>query len=214
MKRLVIWGATGQARVLHEALGSLGFQLIAIFDRREIQSPFPNVPLLVGREAFVAWQCQQDDISDIHFSVAIGGARGSERLEMQQWLCHQGLTPLTVVHPRAFVASNATVGRGSQILAMSVVGANATLGQSVIVNTAATVDHDCVIGDGVHVGPGAHLAGEVRVGNNAFLGIGAIVLPRVHIGDGAVVGAGAVVIRNVSSGETVVGVPASRLVSS
>jgi len=211
MKDLVFWGATGQARVLREALGPLDYTLLAIFDNRRLLSPFDDVPIHLGKEGFEAWIAKRHDPSELHGCVAIGGAQGADRLDIQLWLSARGVVPLTVVHPRAFVASNASIGHGSQILAMAAVCANAKLGRSVIVNTSASIDHDCVVGDGVHVGPGAHVTGEVEIGEYAFIGAGAVVLPGVRIGSGAVVGAGATVTRNVRPGQKVVGTPANML---
>lgn len=208
MKRVIFWGATGQARVLKDAMNSSTQELVAIFDNRKIESPFSGVPIYVGRDGFNNWLATQVNRRELHACVAIGGARGADRLELQNWLYEQGLPPLTVVHERAFVAPSTSIGAGCQILAMSAVAANANLGRSVIVNTAATIDHDCTIGDGVHIAPGAHIAGEVCIDDFAFIGMGALILPRLHIGRGVVIGAGAVVTKNVATGDTVVGVPA------
>ncbi len=114
----------------------------------------------------------------------------------------------TVVHPRATVDPDATLGSGSVAFAGSVVQPGARLGAHVIVNTSASVDHDCRVGDFVHVGPGCRLGGDVRVGTGALLGVGCCVLPGVTVGDWATVGAGAAVIRDVAAGTVVAGVPA------
>lgn len=208
MKKVIFWGATGQARVLREALDPAEFRLVAVFDSRSLPSPFPDVPIYQGLEGLASWLKSLRKSSELYACVAIGGGRGSERLTVQQQLQDQGIRPLTVVHPRAFVARGAELGAGSQILAMAAVCANARLGQAVIVNTSASVDHDCHIQDGAHIGPGAHLAGEVQVGEHAFVGTGAVILPRLKIGGGAIVGAGAVVIHDVEPGATVAGNPA------
>lgn len=213
MKEVIFWGATGQARVLREALASSGFRLAAVFDNRPLPSPFADVPIYLGKDGLSSWLAGRSTSGDIHACVAIGGNRGNERLTVQQWLQKQGMQPLTVVHPRAFVADDAEVGLGSQILAMSAVCTNVKLGDAVIVNTSASVDHDCVIGSGVHIGPGAHLAGEVHVEEHSFIGIGAVILPRLRIGHDAIIGAGAVVTRDVSPGQTVAGNPAKPLAS-
>lgn len=211
MKDVILWGGSGQARVLREALASSDFQVVAVFDNQPIPSPFHDVPIYFGQEGFHSWLASRTRTDQVHVCVAIGGNRGSDRLFLQEWLQQQGLQPLTVIHPRAFVACDATIGEGAQILAMSAICSNVRIGCGVIVNTSASVDHDCVIGDGVHVGPGANLAGEVRVDEYAFIGAGAVVLPRLKIGRSAIVGAGAVVIRDVAADEVVVGNPATGL---
>jgi len=206
--RVVLWGATGQAWVLREALAYAGRHPIALFDIRDIPSPFEGVPLFVGEDGFHAWRADLYDGQGISACVAIGGARGVDRLERQRWLEDRGFPPLTVVHPRAFLATDARLGSGCQLLAMSAVASDTILGDATIVNTSASIDHGGRVGDGVHIAPGARLAGDVRVGNYAFIGTGAVVLPGLRIGKSAVVGAGAVVTRDVPDGTTVIGNPA------
>jgi sugar O-acyltransferase (sialic acid O-acetyltransferase NeuD family) len=212
VKDVIFWGATGQAQVLREALASSEFRIVAVFDNRPLVSPFADAPIYLGAEGLSLWLAKVSSPRDIHACIAIGGNHGSERFLLQQWLQRQGIKPLTVIHPRAFVAANVVVGEGSQVLAMSAVCAGAKLGCSVIVNTSASIDHECVLENGVHVGPGAHLAGEVHVDEHAFIGTGAVILPRIKIGKGAIIGAGAVVTHEVAPHQTVVGNPAKPLI--
>lgn len=209
LRPLVLWGATGQAKVLGEFLGAAGYAAVAVFDNDTsvAESPLANVPLHHGREAFGNWLRSWSG-SRPWAIAAIGGARGRARLDIHALFSAHGLVVPTLLHPRSYVAGNAAVGEGSQVLAHAVVAAEAVLGRGCIVNTSASVDHECALADGVHVGPGATLAGCVSVGECAFIGAGAVVLPRVSIGDGAIVGAGAVVTRDVAAGMVVYGNPA------
>lgn len=210
MPEIVLWGATGQAKVLYEALHGSGIDVVALVDQRELPSPIGGVPVLHGDAGLQAW-LEHHPASNLLCAVAVGGARGADRLTLNDLLKRRGLRPYTIVHRTAYVADGASLGEACQVLAHATVCTHAKLGTAVIINTAASVDHDCLLGDGVHVGPGARLAGEVRVGARSFIGTGAVILPRVHIGEDTVVGAGAVVIRNVAPGVTVVGNPARPL---
>ena len=208
MNPIVFWGATGQARVLRELTCSLGFRLVALFDNQPgVRSPFDDVPIYYGEEGFLEWR-RGVGAAAVSALVAVGGSRGRERVGLQEMLRRHGVSIATVVHRTAFVAADAVLGEGSQVLAQAAVCVAARLGRGCIVNTRASVDHECLLGDGVHVGPGATLSGCVEVGNNAFIGSGAVVLPRITIGSDSVVGAGAVVTRPVPSGVMTVGNPA------
>lgn len=204
--KYILWGATGQAKVLRETLGTM--ELLSVFDNNlKISSPFSDVPLHSKRE-FQDWLETEKSEEPIGFLVAIGGSKGKDRLSIQQKLESLGLYSLTAIHPSAFVPQNATIGTGSQILASATICVETVLGRSCIVNTSASIDHESKIGDGVHIGPGAHLAGLVTVDNFATLYTGSVVGPRIHIGEGAVIGAGSVVIRDVPPNALVVGNPA------
>jgi len=205
---LVIWGGTGHAKVIREALDAKRWRVAAIFDKREIPSPFKDVPIFIGTEGFAHWMRMQSTSDRLAACVAIGGIDGNGRLDTAAFLRAQGLHLPTIVHRSGFVATTAVCGDGCQILAQAAVCANARLGRSVIVNTASSIDHDCVIADGVHIAPGARLAGEVVVDKGAFIGIGAVVLPRVRVGAGSIIGAGAVVTKDVPAYSTIVGNPA------
>lgn len=208
MHKVIIWGASGHAKVLREFIGALGYELVALFDTDpKVTSPFADVPLYYGMEGFERWRetCLEGQPGGL---VAIGGARGKTRLQIQELLGSKGVMPVTAIHPTAFVADNAIVALGGQVLVNSTVCVNVQVGKGCIINTAASVDHDCVLGVGVHIAPRGTLAGCVTVGDFSFVGAGAVVLPRIHIGANVIVGAGSVVTRNVPDGKVVYGNPA------
>lgn len=211
-KQAIIWGATGHAKVVKECLDQQGIEVVALFDQNpDLPSPLKGVPLYAGQAGFADWlkSYAGDRLGCV---VAIGGFRGSDRLQIQAHLLSQGLEALTLVHTRAAVAPDAILGAGCQILSQSAVCVEAVLGAACIVNTGATVDHECRLGAGVHIAPGAHLAGCVEVGDGATVFTGASILPRIQIGAHAIVGAGAVVLKDVPPGAVVVGNP-GRIVS-
>jgi sugar O-acyltransferase (sialic acid O-acetyltransferase NeuD family) len=208
VSEVIFWGATGQAKVLNEALSGTDYRLVALIDNNDVISPFSELPVLKGTAGLDGWLERRGGGKSLFAAVAVGGARGRDRLELMDVLSTRGMTLLTVVHRTAFVAVDALMAEGCQILAQAAVCSHVRLGSGVIVNTSASVDHDCLIGNGVHIAPGARLAGEVTVGDRAFIGIGSIVLPRIHIGEDAIVGAGAVVTKDVPPGVIVTGNPA------
>jgi len=204
---IVFWGGTGQAKVLRELIRD-DFDLRAVFDNSPtLPPPFADIPLIRGWDGFLAWHAARQAVP-CHFLVAIGGDRGKVRVEIHEQLASAGLLASVAVHRTAFVADNATIGAGSQILANAAVCVEAELGTACIVNTAASVDHECRLGNGVHVAPGAHLAGEVQVGDFSMIGAGATVLPRIRIGRHCIVGAGAVVTRDLPDATVAYGNPA------
>lgn len=208
MKPLILWGASGQAVVLEEFAGQLGFKIIALFDNDpEARSPIESVPVYTGMKGFLRWLDSQQ-YEKPAFVTAIGGRGGAIRQRISRELSEAGLEAVSLVHPTATLAANSQTGIGSQILMGATLAARTRIGDYCILNTRCSVDHECVLEDGVHIGPGATLAGLVSVGENAFIGAGATVLPRIRIGAGVVVGAGAVVTKDLPKGVVACGVPA------
>lgn len=209
MKEMVFWGATGQAKVLRECLEGFGLKLSALFDNNEeTLPPFDDIPLYFGKKGFEEWLEKMDMSTKIGCLVAIGGDRGKDRLELQKYMTDKGLTAIIAKHPTAFIAGNATLGKGTQVLAQASVCAEAVIGRGSIVNTGAIVEHECCLGDGVHIAPGAVLAGCVNVEHYATVYSGAVVLPGLKIGEDAIVGAGSVVTEDVEPRTVVAGSPA------
>jgi sugar O-acyltransferase (sialic acid O-acetyltransferase NeuD family) len=212
MTKIVIWGATGQAIVLEELLLGTSAKIEAFFDNNaNLSSPIEGIPIYYGESGFKQWLSIIGKASEYYYLVAIGGNNGNIRCEIGEMLRDAGLQAYTAIHRTAFVANNAIIGEGVQILANSNVCARVRMGKYCIINTAASIDHESILGDNVHIGPGAKLAGCVIIENNAFIGINATILPRIKIGSNAIVGAGAVVIKDVPPYSTVVGNPAREL---
>ncbi len=209
--RVILWGGTGQAKVLRPIVEYYGSKVVAVFDDTpNLPPPFPDVELHTGREGFRKWIAAERR-DEIGFSITIGNPHGRVRLDLHDFLVAEGLSPISVAHPTAWIADNAVIGAGAQIMAGAIIGVQAILGRQCIVNTKASVDHEGVLEDGVEIAPGATLCGLVHAGVNAWVCAGATVLPRIRIGADARVGAGAVVTRDVPDGVIVVGVPARLL---
>lgn len=138
--------------------------------------------------------------------VAIGAP--AVRARVAAHLEATGATSATLVHPRAVLGSEVTVGVGSVVCAGVQVSTNVRLGRRVHLNPGAIVGHDTVLEDDVSVNPGAVLSGEVRVSERTLVGAGAVVLQGLRVGADAVIGAAACVTRDVSDGVVVKGVPA------
>lgn len=212
MRPVILWGAKGQAKVVREALLGTEYTVVAVFDSDPAcPPPFADLPLRHGWQGFEDWQAAAGHLSGCLAVVCIGGDRGLARVELQRELARRGFAPLTVVHRRAFVAADAVLQPGCQILAQAAVCSGATLAEACIINTSASVDHDCRLEFGVHIGPGATLAGCVHAEAYSTIYSGAVVMPRLRIGEGAVVGAGAVITHDVPPYTVVAGVPAREL---
>ena len=202
MKRLLILGAGGHGRVAADIAQLVGFKDIGFLDD---SADCPDHPCRrVGK-------C--DDalryVSDCDFFVAIGNPTLRQKFQLR--IAAAGGNLVTLIHPRAVVASTAVLGCGCVVMAGGIINPWAEIGDGVIINTAGTVDHDCTVGDFAHVSVGAHLCGTVKVGEKSWIGAGATVINNISICGDCMIGAGAVVISDIDSPGSYAGVPARRL---
>jgi len=204
--KLIVWGASGHARVVADIVRLNGTYTIAGFlddvAPERAGEAFEGSRILGGRE-----QLDESRGAGVtHLIVAFGDCES--RLAAGRFAAQRGWLLGTAVHPSAVIAASARIGAGSVVAANAVLNPGVTTGESVIVNTGATVDHDCTLGDAVHLSPGACLAGRVRVGDCAWIGIGAVVADGSAIGRGTWIGAGAAVIDDIPERVVAYGVPA------
>jgi acetyltransferase EpsM len=203
---LVIWGASGHARVVADIVRLHGhFHIIGFLDSIDPGrkgTEFSGATILGGQEQLE--RLHRDNVR--HAILGIGDCRA--RLRLAGIVNQAGFELATATHPNATVAQDVQPGAGTVIMAGAVINPGSIVGENVIINTSSSVDHDCVIEKGAHIGPGAHLAGGVTIGEGAWVGIGAVVKDRVKIGRDSIIGAGAVVLQDIPDGVVAFGMPA------
>lgn len=205
MKKLAIYGAGGHGRVVADTASMLGWQEIVFYDESWPQHQKNSIWLVLGNyENLLASLAQYDGVI-----VAFGNC--VIRLEKTRELARLGASIISLVHPKAFVSPNSTLGQGSVVFAGAVINIEAKVGEASIINTGATVDHDCVIASGVHICPGANLSGGVEVGESSWIGVGSCVRHGIKIGANVMVGAGAVIVKDVPNGVRMISVAASQI---
>lgn len=190
---MILYGASGHAKVILDILYANGVSVEAIWDDHPRTLDIFGIPVKQISESF-SFERGLISIGNNKIRKVI-----SERYSAEY--------PVAV-HRSAVVASTAKIGNGTVIMAAAVVNPDAEIGRHCIINSGAVVEHDCILDDFVHISPNASLAGNVKVGEGAHIGIGASIIQGISIGAWATVGAGSVVIKDVPAGATVVGVPA------
>ncbi len=166
-KQLVVIGAGGHGKAVAEAaiLSGVAQGIAFIDDAFPKQVSAGAWPIVNSTD-----QLPKIDWQDTSVIVAIGNQ--AVRAHLVQQLIDLGANLTTVIHPRAWVSDNASLGCGTAIMAGAIVGTGAVIGQAAIVNANATVDHDCSLGNYAHLGVGVQLAGGVKVGDRAWLQAG------------------------------------------
>ena len=201
-KRLIIIGASGHGKVVADIAEHCGYKDISFLDDSTSIRTCMGYPV-VGTTKDI------EKFADTDFFVAVGNAK-IRRMILRN-IISEGKNVPTLIHPKAVIASNVTIGKGTVVMAGAVINPDSEIGEGCIVNTGATVDHDNQINNYIHVSVGSHLAGTVTIGQLTWIGAGAVVSNNINICGGCMIGAGAVVIKDINVSGTYAGVPARKI---
>lgn len=204
--KLVIWGASGHAKVIADILKLRDeFQIVGFLDDVNIDhkgKSFLGFPILGGREKL------DELVSTGVEYLILGFGECHSRLELAGLVRSKGLRFTSAIHPRSIIARDVSIGEGSVIVAGAVVNPGSRLGEQVIINTCASVGHDCTIHIAAHIAPGVRIGGCSTVGLATWIGIGAVINDHVRIGNNCIIGAGSVVLKDLPDNVIAYGVPA------
>ena len=188
---MILYGASGHAKVIIDALEAIGMKIDYVVDDDA------SISSLLGYEV------RRDSGHYDSAIVSIGDGRIRKeivrRLEVKEWG--------KAIHPKATVSPHASIDEGTVVMAGTVINSGAVIGKHCIINTGATVDHDCVIGNYCHIAPGVHVSGGVIIGEGSWIGVGSCVKQGVKIGKWVTIGAGSVVVKDIPDSVTAYGCP-------
>lgn len=216
--RVVLVGTGGHASVVWDAIqasnaaGNTNIHLVAWVEHANYNGPNTIDDIPVWRENDnLQQQCIEFEITHIAYGLGCVNAKPVRLTHVKGLSEKLNLTPLTVVHPTAIVASSAKLGAGAVVAAGAIVQPYATIGDFCILNTGSIVEHHSNIGDNTHIAPGAVVCGNVTVSAHSLVGANATLRQGVAVARETTIGAGAVVIANIDEpGQTWVGNPARR----
>lgn len=197
-------------------VGAGGFGLEVLLYWREVHGSLSRIRGFVDDEVPVG-EAVDDDLVVIGTTedpsllsggvlIAIGDADARHAVAAKVEV--SGGQLLTLVHPTAYVAPSAQVGRGTILCPFAMVGAHAVVGDNVIINVYSSVGHEAVVGDHVVLSPYSALLGRTKIGSRCHVATHTTVAPGVNLGQQSKASAGAVVMRDAPAGSMLIGNPA------
>jgi sugar O-acyltransferase (sialic acid O-acetyltransferase NeuD family) len=191
---MVLYGASGHAKVIIEIAKSQELEINAIVD--------DNVDIKSVLDIPVYHSLKELPVSS-KIIIAIGNNIIRKKISSYTNLKFDN----ALIHSSAVLSPSVKIGYGSVVMACAVINASTNIGYHCIINTGSTVEHDCEIHNYVHISPRAAIAGGVIIKEGTHVGIGAVVIPGVTIGKWVTIGAGAVIINDIPDFAVVVGNP-------
>jgi sugar O-acyltransferase (sialic acid O-acetyltransferase NeuD family) len=203
--KVLILGAGGLGKAIHEAFISRGEFEVAGFLDDNRQGTFCGLPIL-GPIDSAGVTAEKNRVT--HAVVALGYQFQTRRHEIYKKISTTTkLQPANAVHASVVLAKDVKLGKGIFLGMNACVNAGTTIGDNTVVWTGAIIDHDNEIGKNVFMATGAMTAGYVTIEDHVFIGMGAKIA-KAHIGENATVGAGALVLKDVERFTYVKGIPA------
>jgi sugar O-acyltransferase (sialic acid O-acetyltransferase NeuD family) len=164
---IIIIGAGGHGKVVCEAIEAQGmFNIIGFADSSvEIGTTIiKDYKVVIGQSNLNQLKNKVD-----YFIVAVGNNFIRDKVFSELKALFK---PATVIHPKAYIGLNVTIGEGSVILANSLIGTTCSVGKNVIVNSGVIIDHDSIIGSHVHLSIGTHVGSNSEIGDSVTTQIG------------------------------------------
>ncbi len=96
-------------------------------------------------------------------AVAIGNAE--IRLELLDMLEKAGYEITCLIHPKAYVAPTAVIGKGTIVEPMAVIHTGAAIGKGCLISAGAIINHNSTIKDGCHIDCGTVVGARAVVDN-------------------------------------------------
>jgi sugar O-acyltransferase (sialic acid O-acetyltransferase NeuD family) len=121
------------------------------------------------------------------------------RAELIRKLEARGARFITIIHPTAYVAANATVGDGCIVGPFCAIGSDVRVGDHVLLTSYSSLAHDSVSHSFVVLSPYSAANGGAILEEGVFLGTHAVVNPLIRIGAWSKVASGSIVYRDVPS---------------
>jgi sugar O-acyltransferase (sialic acid O-acetyltransferase NeuD family) len=140
-------------------------------------------------------------------SMACEIADGRVRLRILKQCLDLGIDLINVIHPKAYVASSARMGKGNYIKSGAIIETNTIIGNCCIIDNGAVIAHDNVIGDGCHIAPRVTMGSGIHVRELTIVGIGSSIATGVRIGQSAIISVGSSVVKDVPDYTVIEGVP-------
>tara|TARA_B100000965_G_C19603452_1_gene764479 strand:- start:19800 stop:20462 length:663 start_codon:yes stop_codon:yes gene_type:complete len=206
MKKIVIFGSSGHAKVIVDIIEKENkYKIVGYIDKNLKKGKIVFGYPVIGNDGEINDIVRNHSIKGGIIAVADNYLRYSIKNMIVKSLPKFNF--ITTIHPSSVISKNVSIGKGSAIMAGSIINPDSKIGNFCIVNTNASIDHDSIMEDFSSVGPKVVTGGNCKIGKLSFIGIGAVIIHDITIGEYSVIGANSTVLKNVGSSLVVYGNP-------
>ncbi|MGE3341999.1 MAG: hypothetical protein AB7L71_01085 [Vicinamibacterales bacterium] len=179
---MYIVGASTLGRIVLDVVHDLGWAVDGFVDDTMADVSVGGVRVVGGLD----WLCTRAATGGTAVEAFVAIGSNAPRLEVFRRLITAGVRLPNLIHPRAYIARTATMGRANLIAPFAYVGSGVVLGDANLLLVGSNVHHDNVVGDGNFLAPNVTIAGRTRIGHRCKFGSNSAVGPDLSLSDGFV----------------------------
>ncbi len=190
MEELLLIGGGGHCKSVIDVIEQEGkFKISGIIDQPELLGKETLKYKIIGNDADLLSLAKKYKYA----LITVGQVSSPKlRIKLFKLVKAAGFTLPSIISPRAYVSSYASVGEGTVIMHDAVINASASVQENCIINTKAIIEHDVVICKHCHVSTGAIVNGEVSIGEGTFVGSSSTTKEGIIIKENSFIKAGSV----------------------
>jgi len=173
-KRIIIYGSKDFASTIKYLVKDCGYETVGMID------DFRTGTGILGTFEEISKNYSPKDYSIV---IAIGYSNLAKRWEIYQKVKKKGYEIVTLIHPKAYVSSNAIIEQGAMVMAGAIVDVNAIVSELAVLWPGVVLNHDSIVGKNTFVSPNATICGFSKIGSNSFIGAGSVVIEHQHVPD-------------------------------
>ncbi|MCM4174056.1 transferase [Arenibacter sp. TNZ] len=207
MQNIVIFGASGHGSVVLDSLEREGkYNIIGFLDSFKKKGLKHNGYEILGNEHELPYLMERFNI--IGGVVAIGDNWTRHLIVEKINKIVPGFNFVLAIHPNAIVGKDVEIGKGTVIMAGSIINANSRIGRHCIVNTNSSVGHDSIVEDFSSLASRACTGGNFILGEFSVVSLGVNVIENITILEHSVIGAGSLILEDIPGYVVAYGSPA------
>lgn len=207
MNNIIIFGASGHGSVILDSIERTSrYNIIGFIDSFKARGYRINGYEVLGAEADLPSLINKFDIA--FGVVAIGDNWVRKTMVEKIYRLVPDFKFAKVIHPKAVVGKDVTIGAGTILMPGAIVNANSVVGEHCIINTNSSLGHDGLMNDFSSLASGVCMGGNCTLGQYSAVSLGTNVIENISIAEHTVIGAGSLVVADVESHVLAFGSPA------
>ena len=213
MKRLVIFGASGFGKEVHQLVCDINdihkhWELLGFLDDDvNLHNEIINgLPVLGGIDLL-------DNFTDVGVLIGISEPNLKTRIIKKIKERNKFIDFPSVLHPLVSINPKLVkFGVGNIVSPYCIFTANIEIGDFNTFNTRVTIGHDVKIGDFNSFNPNVQISGNVNIGSTNFFAVNSVILQGISIGNDNFIGACSLVIKKIRDNTKLFGIPAQKFI--